>query len=356
MKSFTCWRVRQALAASEELLAGKQRFVDEHLTRCPECARERRWLRLTQDSLAAQRSVSPPADFTRRAMARFAATPRHRPAWAVLPLVPQLAQVGVALALFHVGTSALRRPATLTWTPPAPSTTLAAPADTTGGAFVQDAGRPQLAATSSPVAAAFRSTESIPVRERTPRQRVSRRETRVPGSRVSIQLQRVAPAPTRTHTQGRNDADALIRSSTALMAEREYLAALTRCQEAAERARSQEGRQRARELAGQLHAASGDTVLEQALLQPAAFSSGREAPAVRGTDPVTVATQCREVQRALRKLPREQRSPQTLMALATACEALAERASAVEAYAQIVERFPNAEESRTAAQRLAQLS
>jgi hypothetical protein len=346
------------LAASEELPLTKQRFVDEHLTRCPECAQERRWHRLTRDSLAAQRSVSPPEDFTRRVMARFAAAPRRRAAWVVLSLTPQLAQVGVALALFHVGASALRRPATLTWTSPAPSWTLAAPADTTGATSVPEAGRPQLAARPSLAIAIAPSTESTSSRVRTPRQRVVRSAAQARGVRV-------ASTPARGHAQARNDAEALIRSSatdtlirssTALMAEREYQAALTRCQEAAERAHSQEGRLRARRLAGQLHAASGDVVLEQALLQAAASSPGRDVPAERGADPVAVATQCREVQRALRKLPREQRSPQTLMALATACETLAERASAVEAYAQIVERFPNAEESRTAAQRLAQLS
>ena len=182
------------------------------------------------------------------------------------------------------------------------------------------------------------------------------------------------------------DPHALIRRSGALMSEREYQAALAHCQQAATNSSDDESRQQARDLAGRLLAASGDSALQEALLgdggdhvavdstpepeagvrlaslttpgtgDPLDLKRRADALARSGGDSAEVAAQYRAAQRALRDAVATERTPEALLALAGACEAVSERGSALKAYAQLVESFPEAEESQTAAERLGQLT
>ena len=74
-----------------------------------------------------------------------------------------------------------------------------------------------------------------------------------------------------------------------------------------------------------------------------------------GFDPTEVAVQ-RAAQRALREAVATERTPQAMLALAGAHEAVSEHRSAREVYAEIVESFPEAEESQTAVERLVHLT
>lgn len=386
MISLNCWRTQHALAAAdrEELSPAVRQFVERHLTRCPRCAEDERWRQLTRQALHGQGFVGAPAGFAARAVQRCEQVRRRSPLGGVTPLMGQVAGVGAALALCVFGARVVHRSVPA---PPAPSAvqvaSLLQPTATLASAAVQPAGGPS--SLSRVEKAANRGSAKVVV---SPPRRQSR-------NRSTNTRRRPRRAPRAVLAGHSTDPSAIpdlsLRQSAALLAEGQYRAALAHCQEAAGGSLSARGRRRLVQLAGRVHAAAGDIALERILNgdpespqatsptasrpraagvepsseaetvpplpdDPVALKRSADELARRGADPTLVAARYREAQRALQRTVAQKRDPKALLALAGAYEAVAERTSAVKAYSELVENFPDSKESRTAVQRLAQLT